>query len=101
MTGLKSLLKERETNFRDHIENRRKKFIVAIKRIVHPFTLLTLLYVALLIVNTSFLRNNNEAEIRDKWPELSNMDKGTLITQHLITIIDVLLLVIIDIYLRI
>lgn len=70
MAGLKSLLKERETNFRDHIENRRKKFIVALKRIVHPFTVLTLLYVALLIVNTSILRNHEDGEIKARWPDL-------------------------------
>jgi|LauGreDrversion4_2_1035121.scaffolds.fasta_scaffold796006_1 hypothetical protein len=91
MIGLKSLLKEREANFRDHIENRRKKFIVALKCIFHPFTLLTLLYVALLIYNTKILNDGT----------MPSLSRDSLVTQHIITIVIVLALVIIDVYLKI
>ena len=56
--GLKGLIKEREENFRDHIEKRKKKFIVAIQRIFHPFTVLTLGYICFLIYNTNQLYAN-------------------------------------------
>jgi hypothetical protein len=53
--GLKDLLKQREENFRDHIEKRKKKFQVAIQRIFHPFTLLTLCYLGFMIFRTHLL----------------------------------------------
>lgn len=72
--GLEDLLKQREENFRDHIEKRKKKFLVAMQRIFHPFTLLTLAYVGFMIFNTEAL--NTYAKL----PYLETEHRSGLIT---------------------
>jgi hypothetical protein len=62
-------------------------------RIFHPFTLLTLGYLAYLIYHAHILYSD------DKDSEIIKTDG--LIIQHIITIVIVLLLVIIDVYLKI
>jgi hypothetical protein len=56
--GLEDLLKQREENFKDHKQKRKKKFIVAFKRIFHPFTLLTLAYTGFLLYNIQILERD-------------------------------------------
>ncbi len=93
--GLKDLLKQREENFREHIEKRKKKIETAMLRIFHPFTLLTLAYVGFLIYHTHLLLEKSND------PNISLLNRDSLITQHIVTIVVVLLLVIIDVYLKI
>ena len=103
IVGLKDLLKQREENFRDHTQKCKKKTIVALQRIFHPFTILTLIYTAFMIYNTEVLYNDYQAK-KDS-PSLSHrihlINRTSVIVQHIITIVVVLLLVVIDVYLRI
>ena len=73
--------------------------MVAFKRILHPFNLLALTYSGLLINNINILETDTlDADLTVKF---DRNHKEELVTQHIITVIVVLLLVILDIYLRI
>ncbi|CDW88835.1 transmembrane protein [Stylonychia lemnae] len=95
--GLEDLLKQREENFRDHTQRCKKKTIVALTRIFHPFTILSLAYTAGLIYNIHRL----EEKDFDNHLNVDFVSGKSLITQHYITIIVLLLLIILDIYLKI
>ncbi len=96
--GLEDLLKQRLENFKDHKQNWQKKIILAFKRILHPYNLLALAYSAFLIYNIDVLQGRGQGLTDVKF---DIKDSDGLITQHIITVIVVLLLVILDVYLRI
>ncbi len=51
MDELKNLIEQKKKFFKDHKQQIRQKTIVALKRIVHPFSILTFCYLASLIYN--------------------------------------------------
>ena len=90
-------MKLRKESQADHKEKGKKKAVVALRQIFHPFTLLPLFYVGFLIYNTVQLR-------KDKWDidkRIEATDPHDKVVEEIITIIVVLLLVILDVYLKI
>lgn len=95
--GLKDLIRQREQNFRDHTQQYKKKTLVALQRLFHPFTLLTLTYVGFMIYVTHRLFNADG----DRDERIDYSIKRFKAVDNIITIVIVLLLLVVDIYLKI
>jgi hypothetical protein len=86
MKELRDLITLKQDFFKDHKQRVRKKFVVALKRLIHPFTLLSLIYICTLIYDVNGLRQQ---------PDRS------LLVAPLVTILVILSFVCLDVYLQI
>lgn len=57
MQELRKLIEQKASHFKDHKQNIRQKTLIALKRLVHPFTLLTFGYLGTLVYNMISLRS--------------------------------------------